>query len=139
MSAVTYYNSEVTVSIATRPALPCFIPPNNCNRCGAELITSGAALKHQAALEKATGRLPRCGFARKVAKNRPWSAFDSALRSLRTQRSQRYAESAEQKQMVVKTTFRAKPRDGVFWVSVFGRTRRVSFEPVQQVNRSGSE
>ena len=52
MSAVTYYNSEVTVCIATRAALPCFIPPNNCNRCGAELITSGAALKHQAALEK---------------------------------------------------------------------------------------
>ena len=51
MSAVTYYNLEVTV-IATRPALPCFIPPNNCNRCGAELITSGAVLKHQAALEK---------------------------------------------------------------------------------------
>src|SRR5687768_10694105 len=109
MSAVTYYNSEVTVSIATRPALPCFIPPNNCNRCGAELITSGAALKHQAALEKATGRLPRCGFARKVAKNRPWSAFDSALR-----RSQRYAESAEQKQMVVKTTLRASPAMACF-------------------------
>ena len=27
-------------------------PTKYCNRCGAELITSGAALKHQAALEK---------------------------------------------------------------------------------------
>lgn len=140
-----------------------------CNRCGAELITSGAALKHQAALEKRLDGyldgvfwvsvfglgiivggailLKKVGFSDQVILI--YTVFSSIIflinLALNLYSSVTLLRRAKERNQLIQTapeTAELNPaRPDMFLTpahSVTENTTR-SFEPVQRVNRSGSE